>query len=193
MATLIKNRSASLTEFESGKASATSGAKRTVTSSAIFRPGPRATTRIERKSYSERSSSPDSRLDFFFIDFSFFSGRSSSANNPNQVRPFRVGYYKQTPLIGLSHNNIPFFSRVSRKHRTPTVAIWVSVVLVAISCIYAPAFLVLATGCAVFLYISYVMPVAAGLLAEGKTWMNKGPFNLGALPQAARKVRINSQ
>jgi len=71
-------------------------------------------------------------------------------------------------------------SSVSVTHRTPTVAIWVSVALVVVSCLYAPVFLVLATGCAVFLYISYVMPIAAGLLAEGKTWRVKGPFNLGA-------------
>ena len=71
-------------------------------------------------------------------------------------------------------------SSVSPLHRTPTAAIWMSVLLVLISCLYAPVFLVLATGCAVFLYISYVMPVAAGLLAEGKTWLQKGPFHLGA-------------
>jgi amino acid transporter len=40
-------------------------------------------------------------------------------------------------------------------------------------------FLVLATGCAVFLYISYTLPVVAGIFAEGKTWTEKGPFNLG--------------
>jgi amino acid transporter len=72
-------------------------------------------------------------------------------------------------------------SHVDRKHRTPKNAIWFSVLLILICCIYAPAFIVLATGCAVFLYISYVMPVAAGLLAEGRTWHDKGPFQLGAL------------
>ena len=36
----------------------------------------------------------------------------------------------------------------------------------------------LAAGCAVFLYISYIMPVAAGIFAEGKNWKEKGPFNL---------------
>lgn len=70
-------------------------------------------------------------------------------------------------------------SSVSRAHRTPTVAIWVSAALALVSCLYGDAFVVLAAGCAVFLYISYVMPVAAGLLAEGKTWKEKGPFNLG--------------
>lgn len=70
-------------------------------------------------------------------------------------------------------------SHVNPEHRTPTTAIWISIVLILISCLYAPAFIVLATGCAVFLYISYVMPIAAGFLAEGKTWREKGPFDLG--------------
>ncbi len=81
-------------------------------------------------------------------------------------------------------------SRVAPAHRTPTVAIWVSVALVVVSCLYAPAFLVLATGCAVFLYISYVMPVAAGLLAEGKSWREKGPFNLGVFSKPIAVLAI---
>ena len=39
----------------------------------------------------------------------------------------------------------------------------------------------LASGCAIFLYLSYAAPIGAGMLAEGKTWTKKGPFNLGAL------------
>ena len=30
-----------------------------------------------------------------------------------------------------------------------------------------------------FLYLSYAMPIAAGLVAEGKTWTEFGPFRLG--------------
>ncbi len=69
---------------------------------------------------------------------------------------------------------------VSPKFRTPTYAIWTSVVIAWLSTVYSGAFVVLATGCAVFLYLSYAMPVLAGLLAEGKGWSEKGPFNLGA-------------
>jgi amino acid transporter len=68
---------------------------------------------------------------------------------------------------------------VSPKFRTPTYAIWTSVVIAWLSTVYSGAFVVLATGCAVFLYLSYTMPVLAGLLAEGKGWKEKGPFNLG--------------
>jgi amino acid transporter len=71
-------------------------------------------------------------------------------------------------------------SHVSTKYRTPTYAIWTAAGLALLSMVYAPYYLVLAVACAVFLYISYVMPIAAGFLAEGKTWKEKGPFNLGA-------------
>jgi amino acid transporter len=81
-------------------------------------------------------------------------------------------------------------AEVSAVHRTPVNAIWVSSVLILISTLYAPAFLVLAAGCAVFLYLSYVMPIAAGLLAEGKSWTKKGPFNLGIFSKPAAVVAI---
>ena len=71
-----------------------------------------------------------------------------------------------------------FLSHVSTKYRTPTYAIWVAAGLAMLSMVYAPYYLVLAVACAVFMYISYVMPIAAGFMAEGKTWTEKGPFNL---------------
>lgn len=73
-------------------------------------------------------------------------------------------------------------SKVSTVHRTPGTAVWVSAILAFASTLYAPAYLVLAVACAVFLYLSMVMPIAAGLKAEGsEKWKEKGPFNLGGL------------
>jgi len=88
---------------------------------------------------------------------------------------------------------LPFsksLASVSPTHRTPTVSIWVSSVLVLASTLYAEYFIVLAAGSAVFLYISYVMPIAAGLLAEGNSWTRKGPFNLGAFSKPAAVLAI---
>jgi amino acid transporter len=73
-----------------------------------------------------------------------------------------------------------FLSHVSTRYRTPTYAIWTAAGLALLSMVYAPYYLVLAVACAVFMYISYVMPIAAGFVAEGSTWIEKGPFNLGA-------------
>ena len=85
-----------------------------------------------------------------------------------------------------------FLSHVSTQYRTPTYAIWTGAVLAFVTSLTGiigaalglqgvDIFLVLATGCAVFLYISYAIPVIAGFFAEGKTWTEKGPFNLGGL------------
>ncbi|ADI31048.1 amino acid permease [Methylotenera versatilis] len=79
---------------------------------------------------------------------------------------------------------LPFSSALRKVHgksKTPINATWTSAILAIAATLYGDAFLVLATGSAVFLYISYVMPTAAGLLAEGKNWKHKGPFNLGGL------------
>src|SRR5262249_46591930 len=46
---------------------------------------------------------------------------------------------------------------VSPTYRTPTYAIWVGAILAFLSTLYSSAFLTLAAGCAVFLYLSYAM------------------------------------
>ena len=73
-----------------------------------------------------------------------------------------------------------YWRQVSHKYRTPVPAIWLTAVLAIAATLYSPAFAALAAGCAMFLYISYTMPIAAGLFAEGKTWTEFGPFRLGA-------------
>ena len=79
---------------------------------------------------------------------------------------------------------------VSPKYSTPVAAIWVSAIAVFAATLYGDAYLVLATGSAVLLYISYVSPIAAGLLAEGKTWTHKGPFNLGGASKLVAVLAI---
>lgn len=73
------------------------------------------------------------------------------------------------------------FRKVSKQWRTPTNAIWLTVVLSVAVTLYSSAYAALSAGCAVFLYISYAMPIAAGFFALGKKWTSFGPFNLGAL------------
>ncbi len=71
------------------------------------------------------------------------------------------------------------------QYRTPVAAIWLAAVLSIAATLYSPAFAALAAGCALFLYVSYAMPIAAGLFAEGKTWTEFGPFRLGAFSKPA--------
>ena len=71
--------------------------------------------------------------------------------------------------------------KVNSEHRTPGIAIWVSAILAIVVTLYGDAFSVLSAGSAVFLFISYAMPIAAGIFAEGRSWKEKGPFQLGWL------------
>jgi amino acid transporter len=71
------------------------------------------------------------------------------------------------------------FRYVSPKYRTPVGGIWLAAGLSVAATLYSPAFAALAAGCAMFIYISYAMAIGAGLLAEGKTWTEFGPFRLG--------------
>jgi amino acid transporter len=80
---------------------------------------------------------------------------------------------------GLPGSNV--LKHVDHKHRSPVAAIWFTVAVSIAATLYSPAFAALAAGCAMFLYISYAMPIMAGLFAEGKTWTEFGPFRLGWL------------
>ena len=74
--------------------------------------------------------------------------------------------------------------------KTPVAAVWVSGALAFAATLYGAAYLVLSVGCAVFLYISYIMPIGAGILAEGKTWTHKGPFNLGGISKLVAVLAV---
>ncbi len=70
--------------------------------------------------------------------------------------------------------------QVDPQLRTPGASVWVAGILAFLATLYGGAFLVLSTGCAVFLYLSYLMPIGAALRSElSGDWTNKGPFNLG--------------
>jgi amino acid transporter len=53
------------------------------------------------------------------------------------------------------------------------------VILSIAATLYSNAYNALAAGSAVFLYISYAMPIGAGLFSEFKGWQPSGPFKLG--------------
>lgn len=83
-----------------------------------------------------------------------------------------------------------WLKEVHATYRTPIPAILAAAVLIFAATLYAPAFTVLAAGSAVLLYISYIMPIAAGLLAEGRTWKHFGPFRLGTASKPVAALGI---
>ncbi len=69
--------------------------------------------------------------------------------------------------------------RVAPRWGTPVAAIWTAAALTLASTLSAPAYATLTSACVILLYISYVMPLAAGFRAIGLTWTRMGPFDLG--------------
>jgi amino acid transporter len=69
--------------------------------------------------------------------------------------------------------------RVSPKYRTPAVAIWSVALLSVAFVVHTQTYSTITGACTIFLYISYVIPTALGLVAFGRTWTHMGPWNLG--------------
>jgi amino acid transporter len=74
-----------------------------------------------------------------------------------------------------------FLRRVSAKYRTPVNAIWAVSILSVAFTIYAPVYTTIAAVCVIFLYISYLLPIVAGLIAYRRTWTVMGPFDVGKM------------
>jgi amino acid transporter len=69
--------------------------------------------------------------------------------------------------------------RVSPRSRTPAVAVWgVAPAAVGLTA-YTPVYTTITAVCVIFLYVSYVLPTAAGVVAHGRTWTAFGPWHLG--------------
>ena len=67
---------------------------------------------------------------------------------------------------------------VSAAHQTPAVAVWTVSITAILFMIFIP-YTTIAAVCAVFLYISYVLPTAIGFFAHGRSWKTMGPWQIG--------------
>jgi amino acid transporter len=68
--------------------------------------------------------------------------------------------------------------RVNPQTSSPAVAVWVAALSGAAFTVLLP-YTTIAVICTVLLYLSYVLPVAAGWWAWGRTWTAHGPWHLG--------------
>ena len=68
---------------------------------------------------------------------------------------------------------------VCPKRRSPAVAIWMVAVASLLFTIHTPVYATITAVCTIFLYLSYVLPIALGAWAYGRTWTVMGPWDLG--------------
>jgi amino acid transporter len=64
-------------------------------------------------------------------------------------------------------------------YRTPVAAIWTAAIISILFTLYAPVYTTIVSVTVIFLFLSYAMPIAAGLLAYGRTWTRMGPWDIG--------------
>lgn len=85
------------------------------------------------------------------------------------------------------------FSRVLRHvnpaSKSPSAAVWFASIAAALFTILVP-YTTIAAVCVIFLYISYVLPVAAGFFAHGRTWRRMGPWQIGGLYRPLAVVSV---
>jgi amino acid transporter len=77
---------------------------------------------------------------------------------------------------------LPFSNRlrkVSPRHCSPVLAIWVVSLSSILFTIYTPVYATITAVCTVFLYISYVLPTAIGAWNFSQWKSQVGPWNLG--------------
>lgn len=77
---------------------------------------------------------------------------------------------------------LPLSSRlrsISFQYRTPVTAIWVASILSVAFTVYTPVYSTITAVCVIFLYISYLIPIALGMFAYGRTWTRMGPWSIG--------------
>jgi amino acid transporter len=79
--------------------------------------------------------------------------------------------------------------RVNPVSQTPSASVW-AVAAATIFFVVCVPYSAIAAACSVLLYASYVLPVAAGYFAWGRSWTTPGPWSLGAAyrPLAALSV-----
>jgi amino acid transporter len=77
---------------------------------------------------------------------------------------------------------LPFSSwmrHVSPTFRTPVAAIWTVAVAAVLFTVHVGVYSTITVAAALFLYVSYAVPIALGLVAYGRSWTKMGPWSIG--------------
>jgi len=68
---------------------------------------------------------------------------------------------------------------VDPRHRAPAHAVWSVAAAAWLFTIWTPFYATITAVCVIFTDVSYVLPVALGAWAYGRTWTRMGPWDLG--------------
>jgi len=80
---------------------------------------------------------------------------------------------------GLPASNV--LKRVHPTFRTPVAAIWTAALISIAFTLYTPAYTTIVSVTVIFMFMSYGLPVIAGLFAYGRSWTKMGPWDMGPM------------
>lgn len=80
--------------------------------------------------------------------------------------------------------------QVSARYLTPVKAIWTVAILSVGFASFSKVYSTIAVVCTIFLYISYVLPIALGLSAYKRTWTKMGPWDIGGFFRLAATMSV---
>lgn len=83
-----------------------------------------------------------------------------------------------------------FLRQVSPRYLTPVNAIWTVAVLSVGFASFSRVYSTIAVVCTIFLYISYVLPIALGLSAYKRSWTKMGPWDIGGFFRVAALLAV---
>jgi amino acid transporter len=69
--------------------------------------------------------------------------------------------------------------KVHPTFRTPVAAIWTASIISILFTLYTPAYTTIVSVTVIFLFLSYGLPVIAGVFAYGNSWTKMGPWDMG--------------
>ena len=69
--------------------------------------------------------------------------------------------------------------RVHPGYRTPVAAIWTAAIISILFTLYTPAYATIVSVTVIFIFMSYGLPVIAGMFAYGRSWTKMGPWDMG--------------
>ncbi|MDD2925317.1 amino acid permease, partial [Rhodoferax sp.] len=79
---------------------------------------------------------------------------------------------------------LPASSALKRVHatfRTPVAAIWTASIVSIAFTLYTPAYATIVSVTVIFIFLSYGLPVIAGLFAYQRSWTKMGPWDMGPM------------
>ncbi|HOE40596.1 MAG TPA: amino acid permease [Rhodoferax sp.] len=79
---------------------------------------------------------------------------------------------------------LPASSALKRVHasfRTPVAAIWTAAAVSIAFTLYTPAYATIVSVTVIFIFLSYGLPVIAGLFAYQRSWTRMGPWDMGPM------------